>query len=720
MKSDSQSVSQKRQVHYAQRRSGQPNDSELLSALLENTEDSIYFKDLESRFLKISTALAKKLRLHHADEAVGKSDSDFFAQAHAHKALEDELRIMRTGSPLLSAEERETWPDGTETWALTNKMALLDANGKVIGTFGISHDITAKKAAESALRLAEEKYRRIFEDAIVGIFQATPDGRPISINSALAEILGYESPKQMLAEVSNLVHEVFVHPEQMVAVNRVLEEQGSLRGAEFELYHKDRSKRSVMTNMRAVRDSGGSSLSFIEGTIEDITDRKRAEERVQYLAFYDALTGLPNRTLLQDRLEKALASARRHNERVGVLFVDLDHFKGINDTLGHSFGDQVLQEVAERLKRWAREQDTVARLGGDEFVLALTGLRDIPDAAVAAERIMDAMTTEFVVQGRRFNLSCCIGISICPDHGANGETLVKNADAAMYCAKESGRNAFRFFTEEMNAQVTERLDIEHNLRQALENNELFLMYQPQTDLATGKIIGMEALLRWRHPRMGLVPPDKFIRVAENTGLILPIGKWVLKRACLEARRWQDQGIGVPVAVNVSAVQFRQEGFRDVVRTALQEADLAPHLLELELTESLLLATGDLTFPLLQELKAMGVKLAIDDFGTGYSSLSYLRQFPVNKLKIDRSFIKAVALNTDDAAITAAIISMGRSLNLKVIAEGVENEGQISFLRTHQCDEMQGYYFSKPLLANEVADKLRSDSSRALSTARGTV
>ena len=702
-----------------QRNSRQPNDSELLNALLENTEDSIYFKDLESRFLKISHALAKKLRLHQPDDAVGKSDSDFFAQVHAEEAFEDEQRIIRTGTPLLSTEERETWPDGTETWVLTNKMALLDAKGKVIGTFGISHDITAKKAAENALRLAEEKYRRIFEDAIVGIFQATPDGCPISCNRALAEILGYESPKQLLAEVSNLGQELFVHPEQMVELKRVLEVQGSARGAEFELYRKDRSKKSIVTNMRAVRDSTGN-LAFIEGTIEDITDRKRAEERVQYLAYYDALTGLPNRTLLSDRLEKALASARRHNERVAVLFVDVDHFKTFNDTLGHSFGDQLLQEVAERLKRWAREQDTVARIGGDEFVIALTGLRDIPDAAVAARRLMDAMASEFVIQGRRFNLTSSIGISMCPDHGANSETLIKNADAAMYCAKESGRNAFRFFTEEMSAQVAERLDIERNLRMALEHDELFLMYQPQTDIGTGQIIGMEALLRWRHPQMGLVPPDKFIRVAENTGLILPIGKWVLRKACLEARRWQDEGLAVPVAVNVSAVQFRQEGFRDVVRTALEEAGLAPHLLELELTESLLLATGDLTFPMLQEFKAMGVKLAIDDFGTGYSSLSYLRQFPVNKLKIDRSFIKAVGLNADDAAITAAIISLGRSLDLKVIAEGVENEGQIAFLRTHQCDEMQGYYFSKPLLAEDVADKLRGNGSRASSASRGHV
>jgi diguanylate cyclase (GGDEF)-like protein/PAS domain S-box-containing protein len=442
----------------------------------------------------------------------------------------------------------------------------------------------------------------------------------------------------------------------------------------------------------------------------DITDRKLVEERVQYLAYYDALTGLPNRTLLQDRLARTLASARRQKDKVALLFLDLDGFKKVNDSLGHRIGDLLLQEIADRLKKWGREQDTVARLGGDEFLIMLTGIKDVPDVAVAAERLMDAMTAAFVVQGHSLSIGCCIGISIFPEHGGDGETLISRADAAMYSAKEYGRNNFRFFTEEMNTQVLERLTLENSLRSALENQELFLMYQPQMDIVTGKITGLEALLRWQHRGLGLVPPDKFIRIAENSGLIVPIGEWVLRTACAQSQRWQAEGLpAVRVAVNVSAIQFRQEGFCEVVRRALHETGLAPQYLELELTESLLLANADVMLSVVQELTAMGVTLAIDDFGTGYSSFAYLRQFQVSKLKIDRSFIRDVAVNPDDAAITAAVISMAKSLRLKVIAEGVENEAQMSFLRAHQCDEIQGYYFSKPLAVDKVGDKLRGNS-----------
>ena len=445
----------------------------------------------------------------------------------------------------------------------------------------------------------------------------------------------------------------------------------------------------------------------------DITQRKAAEKQVQFLAYYDALTGLPNRTLLQDRLTKALASARRRKDKVALLFLDLDEFKTINDSLGHSVGDLLLQEVAERLKRWAREQDTVARVGGDEFLIVLTSVKDMPDAAVAAERLMDTMTAEFAVQGHSLGISCSLGISIFPEHGTDGETLIKNADAAMYSAKESGRNNFRFFTEDMNAQAVERLALENGLRLALDRKELFLVYQPQMDIASGRITGLEALLRWQHPELGLVPPDKFIRIAENSGLIVPIGEWVLRTACSQARKWQDEGLlAVPVAVNVSAVQFRQADFCELIGRVLSETGLAPQYLELELTESLLLSNADMRFSVLQDLRAMGLKLAIDDFGTGYSSLSYLKHFPVSKLKIDRSFIRDVAVNPDDAAITTAIISMAKSLNLKVIAEGVEDEAQMSFLRAHQCDEIQGYYFSKPLAVDKVADKLRGDHPEA--------
>ena len=569
--------------------------------------------------------------------------------------------------------------------------------------------------ANKQLGRTEEKYRGIFEDAVIGIFQITPLGAPISINRALAQIHGYESPEQFLAEVDNVVEEFFVHPHQMGEITRMLEEAGTVHNIEMELYRADRSQRSVLANIRAVRDSAGK-ISLLEGTVEDVTGRKQAEEKIQFLAYYDALTGLPNRTLLQDRLGKALASARRRLEKVALLFLDLDRFKIINDSLGHSFGDLLLQEVAERLKRCARDQDTVARIGGDEFVILMTGVRDVPDIAVAAERIMDAICSEFVIQERTFNISCSVGISIFPEHGADSETLIKNADTAMYCAKESGRNSVRFFTDIMNAQVVERLDIERNLRLALDKDEFFLVYQSQVDLVSGELVGMEVLLRWKHPKMGLVAPDRFIRVAENSGLILSIGEWVLRTACGKLRQWQLEGLKVvPVAVNVSAVQFRQDDFCQIVSDVLEETGLSPQYLELELTESLLLANADMTSPMLQRLRGMGVQLAIDDFGTGYSSLSYLRHFPVHKLKIDRSFIKSVAQNADDAAITAAIISMGKSLNLKVIAEGVENEEQITFLRRHQCDQAQGYYYSKPLSADEAGEMLRKSSALAKAT-----
>ena len=566
---------------------------------------------------------------------------------------------------------------------------------------------------------AEEKYRAIFEDAVVGIFQTTPDGRPVSINRALAEMHKYESPEQFLAEVSNLVRQLFVHPSRMNDLRQILTKDGIVRGAEVEVYRSDRTKKWVLMNLRAACDATGN-IVLHEGTVEDITDRKAAEERVQYLAYYDALTGLSNRTLLRDRLSKALASARRQEERVALLFLDLDRFKDINDSLGHSVGDLLLQEVAQRLKKWAREQDTVARLSGDEFLIVLTTVKDISDAAVAAERLMDAMTPEFRVQGHSLGITCSLGISIFPEHGADAETLIKNADAAMYCAKDCGRNNYRFFTEEMNARVMERLTLERSLRLALEKNELFLVYQPQMDIGTGRTIGLEALLRWQHPELGLVSPDKFIRIAENSGLIVPIGEWVLRTACSQARQWQDEGLlAVPVAVNVSAVQFRQEGFRELIGKVLEETSLASRYLELELTESLLLSNAHVTFSVLQELRAMGLKLAIDDFGTGYSSLSYLKQFPVSKLKIDRSFVRDVAVNPDDAAITTAIIGMAKSLSLKVIAEGVENEAQMSFLRLHQCDEIQGYYFSKPLAADKVVDKLRADYPEVLIRAQAS-
>jgi diguanylate cyclase (GGDEF)-like protein/PAS domain S-box-containing protein len=566
----------------------------------------------------------------------------------------------------------------------------------------IKQDITErKKAEETTQRLAS--IVEFSEDAII---TKNMDGTITSWNRGAEKIYGYTSGEVVGHNLSFLLH-----PERQAEIQAIMERVLSghpIECLETQRLAKTGSVLDVSLSVSPIKDASGH-IAGASAIARDITQRKAAEKQVQFLAYYDALTGLPNRTLLQDRLSKALASARRQGGKVALLVLDLDEFKTINDSLGHSVGDPVLKEVAERLKKWSREQDTVARVGGDEFLIVLTAVKEVADAAVAAKRLMDTITAEFVVQGHSLGISCSVGISIFPEHGRDGETLIKNADAAMYCAKESGRNNFRFFTDDMNAQAVERLTLENGLRLALEKKELFLEYQPQMEIATGRVTGLEALLRWQHPELGLVPPNKFIRIAENSGLIMPIGEWVLRTVCSQARKWQDEGLpAVSVAVNVSAIQFRQEDFCELIRRVLNETGLGPQYLELELTESLLLANADVKLSVIQELKAMGLTLAIDDFGTGYSSLSYLKQFRVSKLKIDRLFIRDVAVNPDDAAITTAIISMAKSLNLKVIAEGVEDEAQMSFLRTHQCDEIQGYYFSKPLAVDKVADKLRGD------------
>jgi diguanylate cyclase (GGDEF)-like protein/PAS domain S-box-containing protein len=581
----------------------------------------------------------------------------------------------------------------------------------------IRQDITKRKKLEEMLQNNENKYRALFEESADANWLMDETGF-LDCNSAALQMFGYSAGTEMMhpADISP--------PSQPNGISsRTAAGQkiasAFLNGKErFEWLHQ-RKNGDVFPSEVCLTALTVSGRPMLLATVRDITDRKATEERVRYLAYYDALTGLPNRTLLQDRLEKALATARRRRDKLALLFLDLDRFKDINDSVGHSIGDLLLQEIGERLKTWGREQDTVSRLGGDEFLIMVTEIKDATDAALAAERLMDEMTADFVVRGHTFSVNCSIGISIFPEHGADTETLIKNADAAMYSAKENGRNNFRFFTEEMNARVVERLTLENNLRSVLEREQLSLVYQPQMDIATGRITGMEALLRWQHPDVGLIPPDKFIRIAENSGLIVPIGEWVLRTACRQAQKWQKDGLpAISIAVNVSAVQFRQEGFCELIRKVLRETGLRPQYLELELTESVLLANAEVMLSVVQELKAMGVTLAIDDFGTGYSSFSYLRQFRVNKFKIDRSFVRDVAVNPDDAAIAAAIISMAKSLRLKVIAEGVETEAQLSFLRNHQCDEIQGYYFSKPLSPEQAADKLRSNVICGLAAKHG--
>ena len=602
-------------------------------------------------------------------------------------------------------EFRVVSPDKSVHWRRSTGHAFYNDTGHVTRMSGITMDIDERKHADERLHLQAAA----LEAAANAIVITDCHGAILWANPAFTAMTGY-SEEEILGKDPHVLKSGS-QPESFYANLWSTILSGKVWQGEIVNRRKDGTTYTEEMTITPVTQGAGNAETKFIAIKQDITKRKAAEERVQFLAYYDALTELPNRTLLRDRLAKAIAGAHRRKSKLALLFLDLDRFKNVNDSLGHSVGDLLLQEVAERLKRFGREQDTIARLGGDEFLVVLDNLKDVSDAAVAADRLVKSMTTGFAIQGHPITVSCSLGISIFPEHGADGETLIKNADAAMYCAKEKGRNNFQFYTVDMNAQVVERLILESSLRLALDKKELFLMYQPQMDIATGKIIGLEALARWRHSELGLVPPDKFIRIAENTGLIKPIGEWVLRTACSQARKWQDDGLtAVPVAVNVSPVQFRQEDFCELIRGVLKETGLAPQFLELELTESLLLANADVMLSVIEELNAMGLTLAIDDFGTGYSNFAYLKQFRVSKLKIDRSFIRDVAVNPDDAAITSAIISMARSLNLKVIAEGVEDEAQMSFLRAHQCHEIQGYYFSKPLSVDQVADKLRGDSA----------
>ncbi|HKT73841.1 MAG TPA: EAL domain-containing protein [Steroidobacteraceae bacterium] len=437
-------------------------------------------------------------------------------------------------------------------------------------------------------------------------------------------------------------------------------------------------------------------------------------QRVEYLAYHDGLTALPNRSLFNKLLSQAIRHARRHKGNLAVAFIDLDRFKQINDTLGHEAGDELLKEVANRLKACLRDSDTVARLGGDEFVVLLTDLGEKKYAATVAEKIITSIARPFVLLGQEFRVTASIGISTYPQDGADEQTLTKNADVAMYQAKEDGKNNFQFYSEKLNANSLERLTLESSLRHALERREFQLHYQAKRDMTTGRITGMEALLRWQHPDLGIVSPMQFIPVAEETGLIVPIGKWVLHTACSQNVAWQRQGLPrLNIAVNLSARQFSDEHLLRDIADTLEETGMDAGLLEVEIHESLLIRDIEKTLQILTALKAIGVKIAIDDFGTGYSSLSTLQRFPLDTIKIDRSFMRELAARSDHSSLTEAIIAMGKNLSLTVVAQGVETKEQVDLLREHACDEFQGFYFNKPMSAQQFTELLQTQSQGAV-------
>jgi diguanylate cyclase (GGDEF)-like protein/PAS domain S-box-containing protein len=577
------------------------------------------------------------------------------------------------------------------------------------------HELSTLQAKYKKTHDALRFLRKALETMQLGVTVTDLDGNILYCNPAEAKMHGYQVKELIGENVRKFAPTDLWNPltkEKITAMNRWKRESINRRG--------DKSLFSVRLMSDVVKNAKGRPIGIVT-TCEDITYHKRSEAKIVRLAYHDTLTKLPNRYLLKDRLTQAIESAKKYNRQMAILFLDLDGFKRINDTLGHDIGDKLLQQIAKRLLKYVRRSDTVARvkeneirnpvarLGGDEFTVLLSEVNKVQDVAMVAQRILDLFSKSFSLEGHEIFVSFSIGIAIFPHNGDNATSLLKNADTAMYNAKKNGRNNFQFYAESMNIITVERFSIENQLRKALDNRELQLFYQPQLDVKKRQIIGAEALLRWTHPEKGLLSAASFIPLAEETGFILPIGEWVLQTACTQNKAWQAAGYRpMRVTVNISGLQFQQKSFVRSVHQALDNAGLDPRYLELELTESILMDTTDQAITCLQELKSVGVQLSIDDFGTGYSSLNYLNRFPINTLKIDKSFIRDISVNPGDNAIITAIISLAHNLNLQVIAEGVETIHQLISLYQKGNTLMQGDLMSPPLPADSLTRLLQKE------------
>jgi diguanylate cyclase (GGDEF)-like protein/PAS domain S-box-containing protein len=563
-----------------------------------------------------------------------------------------------------------------------------------------------RKAAEAAMRASERRYRLLFERGLAGVYRMTADGCIVECNQALASLLGYASP----GEVRGLgPAELFVNPTERQAGLQRLRSQRIAVNQEVWMRCRDGRSVWVLLNESLVEEAGAPPI--VDGSLIDITERKLAEERSWKMAHHDSLTSLPNRTLFNDRLELAIQRARRSRKRLAVMFLDLDDFKNVNDTLGHSGGDELLVQVAGRLRQILRGEDTVARLGGDEFLLLLNDVRDSAGVGVMAQKVLAVFESPFLVTNRELFLSASLGVALYPEDGIDPEVLLANVDTAMYRAKKTGRNNFQFFTAEMQRHAQERALVASGLRRALPRGEFALHYQPIRELVSERIVGLEALVRWQHPEHGLLPPARFVALAEDIGMIVPLGAWVLGRACERTRAWRERNLGgLTIAVNLSARQLQNEEFVGQVGQILRETGLPPTALDLEITESTAMQNVETTSQVLGQLSALGVRISIDDFGTGHSSLSYLKHFPINRLKIDRSFIDGMTRDTRDRAIVAGVLSIAHNLGVRVVAEGVETQEQASALAGHSCDEVQGFFFGAPVPESQVEKLLAEGSS----------
>jgi diguanylate cyclase (GGDEF)-like protein/PAS domain S-box-containing protein len=721
-----------------------------LQTLIDWVPDYLWVKDLDSRFVVINKALATDGGRSSPSEMIGLSDFDFHASELAINFRTDEREILRGGKPMVNKEEYVVDAHGAKKWLSSTKVPLRNERNEIFGLIGIARDITEQKKADilrngqaqilemialnSPLDEVLDKLVRLVESQLTGIqcsvllldadglhlrsgaapslpeaYTKAIDGIRIGPNVGSCGTAVYRRETVIVKDIAT--DPLWAEYKEMAAgyglrscwSTPILSHQGAVLGT-FALYSAAISEPTAAET----------NLIDVSTRIAGIAiERKLAEERIHFMANHDSLTGLPNRTLLKDRLSQAILYAQRYDTWVTVVFIDLDNFKTVNDSLGHGAGDELLKAVAQRMIGCVRSTDTVVRLGGDEFVILL---RDQPKNADMISETLQKITTAIAqsvhLEGHDLKVTSSIGIANFPNDGMDTDTLLANADAAMYRAKEVGRDNFQFYTPEMNIKVHEKFMLQEELRNAVARSEFVLLYQPQVDLRTGRVFAVEALVRWNHPIQGMLAPGIFIPVAEETGLIVAIGDWVLHEACRQNKAWQDAGLlHMNVCVNVSPRQFREKNLISRVKNALEESGLDGKYLELEITESLIMQNVEQSVATMGELEKLGVQISIDDFGTGYSSLSALKTFPVARLKIDKSFINNLPSNDSDKAVTSAVISLGQKLNLRVIAEGVETTAQVAFLRENNCDEMQGYHFSKPIPAYDIDHLIRTATKK---------
>ena len=675
--------------------------------ILDTIEDAYYEVDLRGNVVMCNSAFCRMLG-YSPEELIGRNNRDFQTPTMATQVFTTFHEVYRTGIPAKRCDWELVRKDTSILICEGSVQVARNRKGEPIGFRGILRDVTELRKMELALRESEARFRALTHLSSDWYWEMDADFRYQRVESG--NVLHDAAQHTLLGKCpweTGLAIESKGGWEEHRAL---LAAHRPFRDVVMQLRLNDGSPYYISVSGEAVFDGNGVFTGY-RGVSREITDKKIAEQRIQHLATHDVLTGLPNRAMFSHLLGAAIMTAKRYERHAAVLFIDLDRFKFINDTLGHAAGDTLLKTVSNRFRKVLRKSDVVARLGGDEFVVLLHEINEAKQACTVARKLLTAAIKPVKLLDRECRVTASIGIALYPRDGEDEQSLMKNADIAMYHAKEEGKNNFQFYAGDIRSQSLERLTLENKLRTALDRRELFLHYQAKRDLASGAITGVEALLRWNNPELGQLAPMQFIPVAEETGLIVPIGRWVLRTACEQNMAWQRMGLPpVRMAINLSVRQFSDERLLHDIAAVLAETGMPAQQLELEITESIVVQNPEPALKLLTAIKRMGVRLAIDDFGTGYSSLGQLKHFPIDTLKVDRSFIRDIATNPGDKAITDAIIAMGKTLGLTVVAEGVETEEQETFLREHACDEMQGYLFSRPVPAEEFAALLKSNAA----------